>query len=171
MSRYNDSSAVKLERFPVERVQNQVQNDQQQLEVLESSRSGRTLQGAVPYGKYALMLACVFAVALSIVAGYMRLATLNLENSKLRAEIAQLQSDENALNAKKEQIYNLAFVEDYAKNTLDMVKLDKSQIHYLEMDNGDKMVLAQASMEPADRSTGLVEKLAQAFSTVLEYLN
>ncbi len=171
MSRYNDSSAVKLERFPVERVQNQTQNEQQQLEVLESKRSARAQQGAVPYGKYAVIMACVFAVAVGIVASYMQLAALNLENSKLRSEIAQLQSDENALNAKKEQIYNLAFVEDYAQNTLGMVKMDKSQIHYLEMDNGDKMVLAQASMEGGAQSAGLLEKLSQVFSTVLEYLN
>ena len=43
MSRYNDSSAVKLERFPVERVQ--VQTEQQQLEVLEQVRSGALSAG------------------------------------------------------------------------------------------------------------------------------
>ena len=85
MSRYNDSSAVKLERFPVERVQ--AQTEQQQMEVLESKRSERSQKAAVPYGKYAVMLACVFAVALTIVASYMQLAAVNLENAKLRQEI------------------------------------------------------------------------------------
>lgn len=168
MSRYNDSSAVKLERFPVERVQ--AQTEQQQLEVLESKRSERSQKAAIPYGKYAVMLACVFAVALTIVASYMQLAAVNLENAKLRQEIAKLESEENALNAKKEQIYNLAFVEDYARNELGMVKMDKSQVHYLEMDSGDRMVLAEASM--TDHSgADLLERLSQAFSTVLEYLN
>lgn len=168
MSRYNDSSAVKLERFPVERVQ--AQTEQQQLEVLESKRSQRVQKAAVPYGKYAVILACVFAVALGIVASYMQLAAINLENAKLRQEITKLESEENALNAKKEQMYNLAYVEDYAQNVLGMVKMDKSQIHYLEMDSGDKMVLAEASM-PGDTGTGLMDRLSQAFSTVLEYLN
>ena len=168
MSRYNDSSAVKLERFPVERVQ--AQTDQQQLEVLESKRSERTQKAAVPYGKYAVMLACVFAVALGIVASYMQLAAINLENAKLRQEITKLESEENALNAKKEQMYNLAYVEDYAQNTLGMVKLDKSQIHYLEMDSGDRMVLAEAAMS-SDTGSALLERLSQVFSTVLEYLN
>ena len=168
MSRYNDSSAVKLERFPVERVQ--AQTEQQQLEVLESKRSERSQKAAIPYGKYAVMLACVFAVALTIVASYMQLAAVNLENAKLRQEIAKLESEENALNAKKEQIYNLAFVEDYARNELGMVKMDKSQVHYLEMDSGDRMVLAEASM--TDHSgADLLERRSQAFSTVLEYLN
>lgn len=168
MSRYNDSSAVKLERFPVERVQ--AQTEQQQLEVLESKRSERVQKAAVPYGKYAVMLACVFAVALGIVASYMQLAAINLENAKLRQEITKLESEENALNAKKEQMYNLAYVEDYAQNTLGMVKLDKSQVHYLEMDSGDKMVLAEAAMS-GEAGSALLERLSQAFSTVLEYLN
>ncbi|MBR4991454.1 MAG: septum formation initiator family protein [Clostridia bacterium] len=168
MSRYNDSSAVKLERFPVERVQ--VQTEQQQLEVLESNHSQRTQKAAVPYGKYAVMLACVFVVALTIVASYMQLAAINLENAKLRQEITKLQSEENALNAKKEQLYNLAFVEDYAQNVLGMVKMDKSQVHYLEMDSGDRMVLAEAAMSSGNGSV-LLDRLGQAFSTVLEYLN
>ena len=168
MSRYNDSSAVKLERFPVERVQ--VQTEQQQLEVLESNHSQRTQKAAVPYGKYAVMLACVFVVALTIVASYMQLAAINLENAKLRQEITKLQSEENALNAKKEQMYNLAFVEDYAQNVLGMVKMDKSQVHYLEMDSGDRMVLAEAAMS-SDNGSALLDRLGQAFSTVLEYLN
>ena len=170
MSRYNDSSAVKLERFPVERVQNQT--EQQPLEVLETKQSPRARQQAVPYGKYLVILACVFAVALTIVANYMQLATINLENAKMRQEITRLKDDQNALNAKKEQIYNLAYVEDYAENVLGMVKLDKSQVHYMEMDTGDQMILAAASMEQSGgQQADIMSRLAQTFSVVLEYLN
>ena len=169
MSRYNDSSAVKLERFPVERVQGQ---EDQQLEVLENRRAGRARPAAVPYGKYAVILACVFAVALGIVASYMRLAAVNLENARLRQQITELKSDENALNAKKEQLYNLAYVEDYARNVLGMVKLDKSQVHYVEMYSGDRMVLAEASVSGGgEQGASLLDRLAKTFSTVLEYLN
>ena len=169
MSRYNDTSAVKLERFPVERVQGQT--DQQPLEVLETGHSARSVQQAVPYGKYLVILACVFAVALVIVGGYMQLAAVNLENAKMRQEIARLKDEQNALNAKKEQIYNLSYVEEYAENVLGMVKLDKSQVHYMEMDTGDRMILAAAASNKAEDSAGLVSRLAQTFSVVLEYLN
>ena len=97
-------------------------------------------------------------------------AAINLENAKLRQEITKLESEENALNAKKEQLYNLAFVESYARDELGMVKMDKSQVHYLEMDSGDRMVLAEAAMTNHSGSD-LLERLSQAFSTVLEYLN
>ena len=168
MSRYNDSSAVKLERFPVERVNNQT--EQQQLEVLESKSSARVKHQAVPYGKYAVMLACVFAVALVIVSSYMQLASINLQNAKMRQEIARLQDEENALNAKKEQIYNLSYVEDYAENKLGMVKLDKSQVNYVEMDTGDRMVLTAAVTQPTQTGDQMMNVLSQAFSAVLEYL-
>lgn len=168
MSRYNDSSAVKLERFPVERVQNQT--EQQQLEVLESKASPRVKHQAVPYGKYAVMIACVFAVALVIVSSYMQLASINLENAKMRQEIAKLQDEEHALNAKKEQMYNLSYVEDYAENKLGMVKLDKSQVNYVEMDTGDRMVLAAAAAQPEQAGGQMLDVLSQAFSAVLEYL-
>lgn len=168
MSRYNDSSAVKLERFPVERVQNQT--EQQQLEVLESKASSRVKRQAVPYGKYAVMIACVFAVALVIVSSYMQLASVNLENAKMRQEIAKLQAEEQTLNAKKEQIYNLSYVENYAENKLGMVKLDKSQVNYVEMDTGDRMVLSAAVVQPEGAGGQMLDALSQAFSAVLEYL-
>ena len=168
MSRYNDSSAVKLERFPVERVQGQT--DQQQLEVLESKTSPRAKTQAVPYGKYAAIIACVFAVALVIVSSYMQLASINLQNAKMRQEIARLQGEENTLNAKKEQMYNLSYVEDYAENKLGMVKLDKSQVNYVEMDTGDRMVVAAAAAQPAQAGGQMMDLLSQAFSAVLEYL-
>jgi hypothetical protein len=90
----------------------------------------------------------------------------------MRQEIVRLKDEQNALNAKKEQIYNLAYVEDYAENVLGMVKLDKSQVHYMEMDTGDRMILAAAAMEqPGTSGSDLVDRLAQTFSVVLEYLN
>ena len=171
MSRYNDSSAVKLERFPAERVQTEQQ--QHELEVLESNRSKRAKPSAVPYGKYAVILAGVFAVLLCIVGSYMQLAAVNLENAKMRQEIARLADEENALNAKKEQMYNLSYVEEYAVNQLGMVKLDKSQVHYVEMETGDRMVLAGAptAEASAQNAAGLLERLTQTFSAVLEYLS
>lgn len=167
MSRYNDSSAVRLERFPAQ--QQRQEESRQQLEVLENRSARRQKPAALPYGKYAVILACVFAVALCIVSGYMRLAALNLENSRLRQQISTLESEENALSAKKEQLYNLSYVEEYARDTLGMVKLDRSQIHYLEMESGDRMILAQAAAK--SDGEGLWSRLSQAFSTVLEYLN
>lgn len=169
MSRYNDSSAVRIERFPVERVRYE---ERPEIEVLPKKKaSSRVAPAAVPYGKYAVILACVFAVLLGIVASYMQLSTLNTQNARLRREITALESEENALNAKKEQMYNLAYVEDYAQNQLGMVKADKSQITYVQLDSGDRMLVAgmPAGGERAEESANLINRLSHSFSVVLEY--
>lgn len=171
MSRYNESSAVRLERFPVERVPHQ---ERPEIEALPERKASQRVQpAAVPYGKYAVILVCIFAVLLCIVSSYMQLSTLNTKNAQLRKEIAKLESEENALNAKKEQMYNLAYVEDYAQNQLGMVKADKSQITYVELDSGDRMVVAgiRSPEETAEEAAGIFSKLARSFSVVLEYFS
>lgn len=167
MSRYQDNTAIQYERFPVEQPSNQ---QQQQLEVLPS-KSTRARKAVLPYGKYAVIMACVFVVLIGIVTSYMRLATINLQNAQLRQDIAKLESDANALNAKKEQMYNLTFVEDYAKNQLGMVKMDKSQVNYLEMDTGDRMVLSASARDAAQTGAGFFARLTEGVRQVLEYLN
>ncbi len=171
MSRYNQSSAVQLERFPVEHVQYE---ERSEIEVLPQQKASQREQPlAVPYGKYAVILFCVFAVLLCIVSSYMRLSTLNTKNAQLRKEISKLESEENALNAKKEQMYNLAYVEEYAQNKLGMVKADKSQITYVELDEGDRMVVAgvRSPEEQAEEAAGLFSRLTHSFSVVLEYFS
>ena len=77
MSKYNDSSAVQYERFPVERVQYQ---ERPELEVLPQQKAGtRSKKAAFPYGKYAAIFSCVFAVLFCIVASYMRLAEIHTQ--------------------------------------------------------------------------------------------
>lgn len=167
MSRYQDNTAIQYERFPA-----QQQEEQQQLQVLPQKRA-RSKKALFPYGKYALILTGVFVVLIGIVASYMHLTVMNMENTKLRQDIAAMAGDINALNAKKEQIYNLTYVEDYAKNQLGMVKMDKSQVSYLEMDTGDRMMVAEAAVSPelTQAGGGLLTRLTEGLRTVLEYLN
>ena len=68
-------------------------------------------------------------------------------------------------------MYNLAYVEEYAQNKLGMVKADKSQITYVELDEGDRMVVAgvRSPEEQAEEAAGLFSRLTHSFSVVLEY--
>ena len=87
MSKYNDSSAVQYERFPVERVQYQ---ERPELEVLPQQKAGTgSKKAAFPYGKYAAIFSCVFAVLFCIVASYMRLAEIHTQNAKLEKEMKE----------------------------------------------------------------------------------
>lgn len=158
-SNMNHSSAIAYERFSV---------SEPKTAGLQALPERKNRARAIPYGKYTVVMLSVFAVLLVIVFSYMRLSQFTCQNDKLRTSISELQSNENALSAKKEQIYNLAYVEDYAKNVLGMVKLDKSQIVYVELEQGDQMVVAKA---PESRGAQFWKDIVRSFSAVLEYLN
>ena len=170
MSTYQQSSAVKLEWFSPD-----LENETEQpgLSLLpEQQTRNRPLAAVAPYGKYLFIIACVFTVLLGIVFNDMKLAAIRVENNQLKNQITQMDSEQNALNAKKEQMYNLAYVEDYAVNQLGMVKADKSGTAYLQLDDGDQMLVTEeASAEETLSAESFLGKLTQCFSTVLEYLN
>ncbi|MBR4878560.1 MAG: septum formation initiator family protein, partial [Clostridia bacterium] len=94
--------------------------------------------------EYILVGLCVFAVLMFIVSNYVELSQLSTENSRLKDELAQLVDMEKTLNAKQEQIFNLEEIENKAKNDLGMIKMDKSQICYIELQSPDKLSTASA---------------------------
>lgn len=111
--------------------------------------------------------ACFFAVLMFIVSNYVELSTITTQTSRLKAELESLQNDEKGLKAKQEQIFNLTDVENMAKNELGMIKLDKSQICYIEMESPEKIVLASQSEDVPK----IVKSAIKNFSIVVEYLN
>lgn len=139
-----------------------------QIEVLPKARQSKsTAKARVPYGKYAVMCLCIFAVLGAIIFSYMTVNELTVQNDRLQNQITALESRENALNAKKEQLYSLAFVEEYAKTVLGMVKLDKTEVRYIELQNPERMTVAQ----PDTGGAGALASLSKSFSAVLEYLS
>lgn len=134
-----------------------------QMEVRQGQGKARA---KVPYGKYTGIACAVFSVLCVILFNYMRVTELTSQNAKIKVELAQLQSDENALNAKKEQIFNLSYVEDRAKNALGMVKTDKSQIRYMDLSQADSVVLKEGKATTPAFITGLFK----TFNAVVEYL-
>ena len=134
----------------------------------ETVRKKAPVRARIPYGKYALVAVGIFVVLAVIVFSYMKVAELTVQNDRLRSEISSLRSRENALIAKKEQLYTLSFVEEYAKSQLGMVKLDRGNVKYLELQNPERMLVSQPSEES---NPSAIAALSKSFSAVLEYLN
>ncbi len=133
----------------------------------EASPAKRQTRARIPYIKYGVICVYVFALLVLILYSYTTVTELTTHNDRMQKQITSLQGAENALNAKKEQLYNLADVEDYAKNVLGMVKMDKSAIEYLELSSPEKMTVSEISESGSSFFAGL----AKSFSVVLEYLN
>ena len=117
--------------------------------------------------EYAIVGLCVFAVLMFIVSNYVELSQLATENSRLKEELAQLVDMEKTLEAKQEQIFNLEEIENKAKNELGMIKMDKSQICYLELQSPDKLSTANANEEVPQ----IVQNAIRGLNIVVEYLN
>ncbi len=121
-----------------------------------------------PYFKYITLCACVFAGLMCILTSYNRVNELTTQAAALEEQLIELESTANALNAKKEQRFNLAYVEHVAVEELGMVKLDKNQITYVAISNPEKITVAAKDTES---TPGLVAGIVKSFNAVVEYLN
>lgn len=117
--------------------------------------------------EYVIVGLCVFAVLMFIISNYVELTTLTTENSRLKDDLEALMDAEKTLQAKQEQVFNLEDIESTAKNELGMIKMDKSQVCYIEIQSPDKLSTAQADEE----IPRIVENAIRGFNIVVEYLN
>ena len=120
----------------------------------------------MPYIKYGVIVLSVFAVVLFILTGYSSLTELTAENTRLKEDLAELQSEENALNAEKEQLYNLTYVEQRAQD-MGMVKQDSSQVTYVDLSSPERSAMAQEEAQAPSLIAGLIS----SFNAVVEYLS
>lgn len=95
----------------------------------------------------------------------MYLTSLTKQIGENETDLANLQSEYVSLKARQEQALSISYVEQYAQETLGMVKLDPSQIEYIEMTNPEVTeVSGTATLGDA------VANLMRSFTAVLEYL-
>lgn len=136
---------------------------QEPLRVVGSRRKKRT--GALRVQQ----LACfglVLAIAGAILYSHMTLTRLTRQASTQEGALETLQSEYVALKAQQDRALSLSYVEDYARNSLGMVKMDNNQIEYIEMNNPDRIETAQETASLGGMMSGFVKSL----SAILEYL-
>lgn len=87
------------------------------------------------------MCAIIAFCAFSILYVNTNLAVLVKTESELKSTLNELRSEEIYTSAKIENLFNLGFVEEYAKDTLNMINFDNSQIEYVYIENDDKVLV------------------------------
>lgn len=138
------------------------QAPQEQMQVHKGKATAK-----VPYVKYGTIVCGVFAALMVIVFSYMRVTELTAQNAALKSDLETLESDAKALDARKEQIFNLTYVEDRARNALGMMKSDKSSVEYLDLSQEDRVEIPQESA----KAPAFINGLVKSFNAVVEYLN
>lgn len=116
----------------------------------------------------------VFLLLYAILLGNIKVNELNEESLKTKKQIEQLQSDEKKLSVELERKTDLRQIENIAVNQLGMVKLEKSQVTYVDLKNPDKVEIIGKSTDTEQQnkdSRGLINSIVKTLSVIVEYLN
>lgn len=93
-----------------------------------------------------------------------QISGLCTEQTQLQSELTELQDGNQSLESELAQKTSMTKVEEYARNELGLIKLEKSQIEYVEVENE-----AVASViETKDRS--IFVRIKNWFASMLEYI-
>ena len=159
MSASRESVAYKQyeERFPVK------QEQRRDLRVAPAPRRRRRA------GVRPSLVACIAILAVTsvyILFCQMQLTQLTAEVSDQNETLSELTAENVSLNTKRVNSMSIDEVEEYAANELGMVKMDNSQIEYVELTNPDSVTVANSG---ASLDT-LFAGLARSFSAIVEYI-
>ena len=105
-----------------------------------------------------------FALMFALIYGKVELSRITNEQSELMAQLAQLEENNLSLESELEAKTSLVKVEDYAENQLGLIKLDKSQIEYVEIENDNVIEV----IEKKDDSVW--SSIKNWFDGILEYI-
>lgn len=108
----------------------------------------------------------MIVLAVSTVFYSVHKTTLSDEVEQKKTQLAQLNSEYVSLKSRKENSVDLSYVEDYAENKLGLVKMDRSQEEYLELQKTDQVEVNEAS-SGVDK---LVSSFVQSFNAILSFL-
>lgn len=108
----------------------------------------------------------VFAVLLLF--SYVQLHQISEEIVSLRGEMSELQSEENVLRARYEQVYDLAAIEEAMLSTGRMVKPQYGQTIYVDLSEPDSVTFF-AQEERAEGAAGAIQSFQSICTEILEY--
>ena len=96
----------------------------------------------------------------------MQLTQLTAEVSKQSDNLSEMQAENVSLTTKKMNSMDMTEVEQHAVNDLGMVKMDNSQIEYVELTRPDAVTVAHSEHSLENVVSGLTEW----FSSIVEYI-
>ena len=159
----NGSAAYDLDNFRTRTPR--ARSKKPTLTVTRPSRSVRARRRLATAMKVAAVIAIGVAVVVMMLYYRAGLTELTLQISSERTKLNEEISEGTRLAAELESKVSLRNVEEYATQKLGMAPLDKSQITYINLNEGDRVELTSES----PRQT-IADRIQLAISNVQEYL-
>ena len=113
----------------------------------------------------AVGIICVI-IAVSTIFYNVQLTHLKGDIEQKNTTLEQLESKNVSLSARQANTFDLDEIEEYAKNVLGLVKMDRSQEEYLELQKTDQVEVNEAS-SGVDK---LVSSFVKSFNAILSFL-
>lgn len=117
---------------------------------------------------FVLRTVVVFVMVMGILAAIlynnMILTELTSEIERSEAQYEQLKNEYRLMQMELESQTSLRTVEEIAKNELGMSKVEDYQVQYIDLSEGDRVIMARAP------KLKLSEKIYRAYCGVLEYM-
>lgn len=164
----NGNVAYDLSRFDRRRVVREAVEQER----LEAQEMRKPVHAPMPKAKisYMTILSYIAAAAMAAVMlmSFVNLLELTDMTATKKKELEVLQNENIRLNAEMEKRYSLGDIESYATNTLGMVKADRSQVEYIELDSPDtiRMMTPEDNDNKAYSVSGLVKSLNAALANL-----
>ena len=140
-----------------------VKSQQPKLEVLEKTRVKKKLKLSVIRSLNLCMGVVIALASVSIIYGYTNLAVLSKEEASLVKGLGELKSEETSLNARVENMLNLGYVENFAKENLSMINIDENQIEHIYIQNEDEIYVNEKS--------NIFSTIKNIYNNLKEYLS
>ena len=105
-------------------------------------------------------------IAVSTIFYNVKMTQLKGQIEEKNAVLEQLQSENVSLTARQANTLDLNEIEEYAKNVLGLVKMDRSQEEYLELQKTDQVEVNEASSGVEK----LVSSFVKSFNAILSFL-
>ena len=139
--------------------------------VEEEQVSKKAAPKPVKHAKISLitLMYYVFAVAISgaLLLNYVNLTVLTDEASSLKKQYETLKGQETHLQTEYDKRLNLKDIEAYAINQLGMIKMERSQVEYIELTNPDSITMV--APQDAPRLSYYLAGLVRSFNAALEF--
>ena len=140
-----------------------VKSQQPKLEVLEKTKVKKKLKLSVIRSLNLCMGVVIALASVSIIYGYTNLAVLSKEEASLVKGLGELKSEETSLNARVENMLNLGYVENFAKENLSMINIDENQIEHIYIQNEDEIYVNEKS--------NIFSTIKNIYNNLKEYLS
>lgn len=155
MSFYNDNLAYDWELFEEKKEQPPAPKAK------EEQQPQRARNGLRLFKILAVFAVCGFLAGALIYANAM-LAEFKNESIVLDKQYAALKDEETRLNVELDSRVCMKDIDEYITDELGMVKLEKYQVNYIDLSQGDTMAVTQ-------EEEGLFQKIGELFDGIRAY--